>query len=153
MVADMGRSLSLFVALLVALFVGVVPLRVCWSMETGGQGVVSLGSHSHGAHEDGTACVHEQASGGHDDGHDEDREAHHDADACCIDSPFHAVASVVAVSADRSIDATASMLPSHVGAGSILDVEGSSGSTAHAPAPPDDRESVPTGLISTVLRR
>jgi hypothetical protein len=158
MVAGMGRSLSLVVALLVALFVGVVPLRVCWSMETGGQGVVSVGSHSHGAHGDGSACVHEQESCGHrHDAHDNEGDTEdddgHGTDACCVDSPFHAVASVHAVSADRSMDATGSILTPIFGAASPSDVATSSDLRARAPAPPEVREPVSTGLITTVLLR
>ncbi len=144
----MGRRLPLYLALLVALFVGVVPLRECWASEAGGQGVVAAGTHSHADSHDG--C---EASPPCDCGcdHDADHAPAHDGQVCCIDSPFDVVASVTVVSADRSLDAAACAAVLSLAETPFLDPATVTG--AHSPAPPDIREPLPTGLLSTVLLR
>ena len=143
----MGRRLSLFLALVIALFVGVVPLRICSAVDSGVQGVVALGSHSHHGHADGSSCSHDDSGCALDS--DARHDADHDDDDCCVDSPFHVVASIEAVSADRVLDVTVAVCV--VPASSFGDVVAAS--PTRESAPPDVNDPAAAGLVSTVLLR
>lgn len=149
-IAGMGGRLPLFVALLVALFVGAVPLRECWAFASNESGVVAVGAH---AHAEVDADAHDGCEGGREGvcDHDADHAPDHDGDACCVDAPFHVVSSVAPVSADRGHDTGASVLVAACAAWPVVSARAEA--SGHPPAPPDVREPVPTGLISTVLLR
>ena len=149
----MRRRLALFLSMLVALFVGVVPLRECFAADAGRVGVVVLGSHAHPA---------ASAPTGHDHGcchrsHDDDAPA--DAD-CCADAPFHATATLSYISADRALDAASAHRTLH-GAGALLPIALLGGRAAlvpgggslRPPLPAPIRDPIPSGLVSTVLLR
>lgn len=157
----MTRRISLLVALVVALFVGVVPLRACNAGDEGGRGVVTIGDHAHSGH----GCAdHEHATGaqGHhdDDGcpvtHHDDGGCpvnHHDDAECCLDTPFDTSFAVHAVSADRAIDAAnAVCVTPQADASSVLArmIEAVAGAP---PTPPAFRPLLSLGLASTVLLR
>lgn len=106
----MRQRLATLLAVLVALFVGAVPLRECFATCSADVGVTILGEHAHDEH---APCGHR---------HDADtpRHVHPEGESdCCADAPFQGLRDVVAVSADRALDGasapflvtTASLVP------------------------------------------
>ena len=143
------RCISEFLAVLVALFVGVVPLRDCRAQDDGARGVVVLGDHAHHGHD------HASGIDGHhpDDGCTETGTGH-DERGCCLDAPFDTSVGGAAVSADRSIvgASNAPCLPEPT-SGMTSSASSIAALSGAPPAPPDAPSAGSLGLASTVLLR
>ena len=161
-----SRRLPLLLALCVAIFAGLVPLRECLAADTGDQGVVALGTHAHRHvvhdHDAHGRDAHEPCEGvrGETDAGDvctaHCHEADHDGSHCCIDAPFAVCARFDAISADRGALDPHAVVAACVGAFlSLADesLDAPIASAARTPAPPTVRLAVPTGVRSVVLLR
>jgi hypothetical protein len=140
----MRQRLTTVLAVLVALFVGAVPLRECLAVESFEVGVAVFGEH---AHDDHAPCGHR-----HD--HDTTRHVHPEGESdCCADAPFEIAFACAYVRADRVVD-TGAVAVGALPATHLARL--ASGAAAEPPRldpPPDPRADTFAGVLSAVLLR
>lgn len=145
------RRLPSLLALCVALFVGVVPLRECLAVETLGHSVFALGMHVHSqVADDGRGVAGEVGEvGGGDFSADSDR----DESGRCVGVPLEVCARREVVSADRAIAGPSVIAMSSIACLPVASLDAPTADCARAPAPPEVRAPVPAGVRSIVLLR